>query len=51
MDSKGRLIIGDFGFASADITALKDSALIMRKQSNVGSEEYNPPELFDSSIK
>jgi len=47
IDVKGRLLIGDFGFATDDLSLHKDCQLVMKKQSNVGSEEYNAPELFD----
>ena len=47
LDLKGRLIIGDFGFASDELNYDNDSQLVMKKQVNVGSEEYNAPELFD----
>ena len=43
------MLIGDFGFASDDLNAEKDSSLFLKKPISVGSEEYNAPELFDSS--
>lgn len=51
IDIKGRLIIGDFGFASDELNVNKDCQLVMKKQSNVGSEEYNAPELFEQNEK
>lgn len=47
IDTKGRLLIGDFGFASDDFNKDKDSEFVVKKPSSVGSEEYNAPELFD----
>lgn len=46
IDSKFRLIIGDFGFAHKDqsIKPFGYSPLI-EKTRLVGSEDYNPPEL------
>lgn len=46
VDPKGKLIIGDFGFAS---DTLGDSDFILEKPQYVGSEEYNAPELFMSN--
>ena len=48
IDPKGKLILGDFGFASDTLDeGREDSRLILDKPLNVGSEEYNAPELFD----
>lgn len=47
IDTKGRLLIGDFGFASDEFSLDRDSDFVLKKPSSVGSEEYNAPELFD----
>jgi serine/threonine protein kinase len=44
IDRKGKLIIGDFGFA---IDALSHDSFMLQKPKSIGSEEYNAPELFD----
>jgi serine/threonine protein kinase len=44
IDRKGKLIIGDFGFA---IDAFGNDGFILEKPKSIGSEEYNAPELFE----
>lgn len=51
IDNNGRLLIGDFGFASDESNAENHSSLLVKKPSTVGSEEYNAPELFEPSEK
>ena len=47
IDSKGRLQIGDFGFACDNLSSLNEEQILLSKTANVGSEEYNAPELFE----
>ena len=54
IDVKGKVIIGDFGFAveellEQDLNQLKKSQNLISKNCNVGTEEYNAPELFEPS--
>lgn len=46
LDPKGKLVIGDFGFA---YDTLERGELILPKPETVGSMEYNAPELFIST--
>ena len=50
ISSKGRLIIGDFGFATEIASSFRnfnaESCFLIEKPATVGSEEYNAPELF-----
>jgi eukaryotic-like serine/threonine-protein kinase len=43
IDPKGRLVIGDFGFAH---DTLDQNEMMIPKPTSVGSPEYNAPELF-----
>ena len=47
LSSKGRLLIGDFGYARDTLEESPD--FILEKPKAVGSEEYNAPELFDNA--
>jgi len=47
IDTHGKLLIGDFGFACDELGEDKESSLVLKKPNMVGSEEYNAPELFD----
>lgn len=47
VDIKGKLIIGDFGFACDGLNTTRESSLLLLKPKDVGSEEYNAPELFE----
>lgn len=50
IDPKGKLIIGDFGFASDTLShGREDSKHLIEKCHMVGSEEYNAPELFEQT--
>lgn len=49
IDNNGKILIGDFGFASDDLNPDKEASLLLKKPTTVGSEEYNAPELFDPS--
>ncbi len=54
VSSKGRLMIGDFGFARETLVSSENplrnlNAFIIEKPKTVGSEEYNAPELFEPS--
>jgi serine/threonine protein kinase len=51
IDPKGKLIIGDFGFACDALDSSRESSLLLEKPKHVGSEEYNAPELFDPNDK
>lgn len=51
IDDKGRLLIGDFGFACDALDLNRSSIILLEKIKNVGSEEYNAPELFDQNDK
>lgn len=49
IDPKGKLVIGDFGFAKDTLDHNRKPEFDIEKPSCVGSEEYNAPELFDSN--
>ena len=58
IDIKGKLRIGDFGYASDDEMNCGQSQHLPfskltrnEKQIAIGSEEYNPPELFEHGEK
>lgn len=51
IDDKGKLVIGDFGFACDALDQNRNSTLLIEKIKNVGSEEYNAPELFELNDK
>lgn len=44
-------MIGDFGFACDTIDQKRSTIILLEKIKNVGSEEYNAPELFELSDK
>ena len=46
VDHKGKLVIVDFGFATDEFS---EGGLFVQKPISVGSEEYNPPELFEQN--
>ncbi len=48
IDPKGKLVIGDFGFAKDTLDYNRKPEFEIEKPSCVGSEEYNAPELFES---
>jgi serine/threonine protein kinase len=45
MSAKGRLVIGDFGFARETFLS-NGGEFTIERHKTVGSEEYNAPELF-----
>jgi serine/threonine protein kinase len=47
IDPKGKLVIGDFGFAKDTLDCHRKPEFEIEKPACVGSEEYNAPELFD----
>jgi serine/threonine protein kinase len=50
IDPKGKLIIGDFGFASDTLShGREDFKHLIERCNMVGSEEYNAPELFEQT--
>jgi|LauGreDrversion4_2_1035121.scaffolds.fasta_scaffold222015_1 serine/threonine-protein kinase len=52
ISSKGKLLIGDFGYARETLPTSPSgihNEFVIERHSNVGSQEYNAPELFDSS--
>lgn len=52
ISDKGKLIIGDFGFARETLPSGplgKLDHFIIERSNSIGSEEYNAPELFESS--
>ena len=50
VSAKGKLVIGDFGFARETLpTPLAGDDFVIERPHVVGSEEYNAPELIDSS--
>jgi len=51
IDAKGKLVIGDFGFACDALHKSRESSLMLVKSKHVGSEEYNAPELFEFNEK
>lgn len=51
IDTKGKLVIGDFGFACDALEDNRESTLLLHKPKYVGSEEYNAPELFEAGEK
>ena len=48
INSKGRLLIGDFGYARDTFEESQGTPFLISKPASVGSESYNAPELFDS---
>ncbi len=52
ISSKGRLMIGDFGFATEITSSFRNlnssSCFLIEIPATVGSEEYNAPELFSN---
>jgi serine/threonine protein kinase len=48
VSTKGKLMIGDFGFAS-ESPMRKLNSFLIEKPGTVGSEEYNAPELFETA--
>lgn len=51
VSGKGRLIIGDFGFARDTLEENIGHEFVIEKPKTVGSEEYNAPELFEDLDK
>lgn len=51
IDPKGKLIIGDFGYARDTLEEGRGDQHFIEKSQTVGSEEYNAPELFDTNDK
>jgi len=51
INSKGKLVIGDFGFARDTLIDSAGQDFVIEKPKCVGSEEYNAPELFDDTEK
>lgn len=51
LDPKGKLIIGDFGFAKDTLDFKQQPDFLIEKPDCVGSEEYNAPELLEDSGK
>jgi serine/threonine protein kinase len=54
VSTKGKLMIGDFGFAREALVASESpernlNSFLIKKPQMVGSEEYNAPELFESA--
>lgn len=51
ISSKGKLIIGDFGFSRDTLVDSVGPDFVIEKPKTVGSEEYNAPELFEHQEK
>lgn len=51
ISTKGKLIIGDFGFARDTFEECVAQDFVIEKPKNVGSEEYNAPELLEHNDK
>ncbi|CDW84194.1 protein kinase domain containing protein [Stylonychia lemnae] len=49
IDPKGKLVIGDFGFAIDIQDQSRKQDFDIEKPMTVGSQEYNAPELFDNN--
>lgn len=51
INAKGKLLIGDFGFAVETLPSPLQGTLnrfVIQRPQTVGSYEYNAPELFES---